>query len=88
MLLVEFTLPPFLLKNAFQAFKQFLVQIAERIGRLNIREALQLVSSLLFPNAKLPTHPELGGHKAGRLVTPDFVFEVRQKWHIEVKQFM
>ena len=37
------------LASAFQAFKQFLVQITERIGRLNmIKEAQQFVSSDYF----------------------------------------
>ena len=68
---VRITLPSFLFKNAFQACKQFLAWIAERTGRLRmIREAPQLVSSSLFSNVKLPTHPELGGWKARRCVTP------------------
>jgi len=37
------------LENGFQAFKQFLVWITERTGRLNmIKEALQFVSSDYF----------------------------------------
>lgn len=78
-------LPTILSRNAFHAFKQFLVWTAERTGKLNMMgEALKLVSPSQFSNAKLPTHPELGGWKTGN---PDFLSVAWLKWHKEVKQF-
>ena len=59
---VGISLPSFLVRNAFQALKQFLAWVAERTGKLNvIIEALRLVSSSQLSNVKLPEHPELGG---------------------------